>query len=364
MALNPETERLDTLLALALAFAQPRADGEGAQAPHTAKASGASPARRESSLLPEGLSLLHETDRATVERRMEWYARLGREKQARWLAHTLGRTRAKPPHLDQHVHPSHITDVLRREPVRIQALVLRHLPPAMATTCAPELNLPPDLLAVPDRAPEPRPPTKIVELVRQTFLAHFVAASDLSNPRYLDTLSGVELARLVRLVSVRETAVACRGIDRTEAVGSFLRRFTAEDARAIAAHIATLIQVEPTRVAFAHQLVQEALSLEPDPGAMLNRLGMRLLAIALVSREPIRVRYTAQKLPLEAARALHEMITDCRQRYDREMMRIIAREAEAVAVQLRRAEMAAQDGAASASDSENQTLHASTASPA
>jgi hypothetical protein len=130
----------------------------------------------------------------------------------------------------------------------------------------------------------------------------------LERPTPLEFFSGAELARLVRLLGVRETALACRGIAAVEAVAAFLKRFAPEDARAIAAHLRTLTSVEPRRVAFAGQHVHEALRAEPDPGAMLDRVGLRLLSTALSGRaRRTSLLYAAQKLPVEAARWLRLM---------------------------------------------------------
>src|SRR3712207_7481817 len=54
--------------------------------------------------------------------------------------------------------------------------------------------------------------------------------------------------------------------------------------RSIATHITTLKTVEPWRVALAGKHLHEALRVEPEPGAMLDRVGLRLLATALSGR--------------------------------------------------------------------------------
>lgn len=367
MSTSAELERIDTLLALTLAFGQSKQDDAQEERDDAEEAGTRMPQL-------QVLSVLGDADRRAVERRAQWYAKLGRDKQASWLARMLARSRAKLAHLDEHIHPSHILEELRDEPPRIQALILRHLPPALAASCATALDLelpvtpegrhapaPIESVAGGGRGPEVRdadpvdvaPAPEIVDLVRRTFLSHFVAANEINNPTHLDVLSGLELARLVRLLGVHETAIACRGVNRAEAVGSFLRRFAAEDARAIATHMATLISVEPQRIALAEQLVHEALSLEPEPGAMLDRLGMQVLAVALAVREAAAVRaaYITQKLPVEAARELREMVAAGSHRYDHEMTRLVARETEALALSLRRMKAKTRPPAASSTNS-------------
>lgn len=298
MNANTESERVDMLLALAVAFGdgEDARDGEGVEV--------------------GALSALAPSVRQAVERRAEWYARLTRQKRLDWLAHMLGRARASArlPRLDEHVHPSHVVEALAAEPQRVRELVVRNLPPALASAVAAELGVAldasDDLPARTSRADADADPSpEIVAVVGREFLARFVTLDELERVTPVEVLTGAELARLVRLLGVRETARACRGIERVEAVASFLRRFAAEDARAVAAHIASLTEVEPERVLFAERVVREAMLAEPEPAAFLDRVGLRLLALALCCGDEgagARLRYTAQKLPAEAARWLEE----------------------------------------------------------
>ncbi len=326
MSLAFDPERIDTLLALALAF-QDIEKGVGAG---DEKSESNPNVQRFLSGLDAGL-------RGAVEQRFEWYARLTRERQARWLARTLARARSrqKPALLDEHIHVSHIIQALRVEPIRVQSLILHHLPARIAAEVMPAL----DLEVVPSLQMlqmNGLPAPEIVGVVQRTFLAHFFAADELHQPTALDALSGVELVRLVRLAGVRETARACRGITAVEAVASFLRRFAAEDARAIVAHIATLAHVEARRVRFAEELIHAALTVEPETGAMLDRAGLQLLAISMTRREEGRVRYTLQKFPVVAAQTLRRMIEEGRRETEREMRDRITREIEDLATGLRR----------------------------
>jgi hypothetical protein len=332
--LSPETERIEVLLALADAFADGGADGHDPR-----------PAEAREGLL----STLDDDTRQAVRRRGEWLDRLPPEKRRDWLRHTLSRarplTRAAPP-LDEHLHHSHVAEALRGEPERVRRLVVGHLPPAFAAACARALGLADevsrgDVDAEGAAAPAP----EVVAVVRRVFLSHFITLADVERPAPLDFFSGAELARLVRLLGVRETALACRGIEAVEAVAAFLKRFAPEDARALAANIRTLTNVEPWRVAFAGQLVHEALRAEPEPGAMLDRVGLRLLASALSGRaRRTSLRYAAQKLPVEAARWLRLMAatgatpeTAAAGSDDAaEARRLVAREVEEVAAGMRR----------------------------
>jgi hypothetical protein len=332
--LNAETERIELLLALADAFADGAAVEDGPPA---------SEAREEL------LSTLDEETRHAVRRRGEWLDRLTPDKRRDWLRHTLSRarpvTRGAPP-LDEHLHHSHVTEALRGEPERVRRLVVAHLPPALADACARALGMPvEDSRADVERGGGAGPSPEVVAVVRRVFLSHFITLADVERPTPLDFFSGAELARLVRLLGVRETALACRGIAAVEAVAAFLKRFAPEDARAIAAHIRTLTSVEPRRVANAGQHVQEALRAEPEPGAMLDRTGLRLLATALSGRaRRASLRYAAQKLPVEAARWLRLMAATGStpeasapgSDETAEARRLVTREVEEVAAGLRR----------------------------
>jgi len=318
--LNAETERIEVILALADAFA----GGAGVEA-------------RE-----ELLSTLNEETRHAVRRRGEWLDRLAPEKRRDWLRHTLARAqpskRGAPP-LDEHLHHSHVTEALRGEPARVRRLVVAHLPHALAEACAGALGMSAEAARAEVEREAPAP--EVVAVVRRVFLAHFITLADLERPAPLDFFSGAELARLVRLLGVRETALACRGIPAVEAVAAFLKRFSPEDAGAVALHLKSMTNVEPWRVALAGQHVQEALRAEPEPAAMLDRTGLRLLAAALAGRtRRASLRYAAQKLPVEAARWLRLMAATSTgpEASDEtaETRRLIAREVEEVAAGLRR----------------------------
>jgi flagellar motor switch protein FliG len=323
--MNAETERIEVLLALADAFADGGAGGDGPPAVDARE---------------EMLSTLDEETRHAVRRRGEWLDRLTPDKRRDWLRHTLSRarpaTRSTPP-LDEHLHHSHVTEALRGEPLRVRRLVVSHLPPALAASCAQALGMPvEEARADLEREGGDGPSPEVVAVVRRVFLSHFITLAGVERPTPLDFFSGAELARLVRLLGVRETALACRGIPAVEAVAAFLKRFSPEDAGAVAMHLKSMTNVEPWRVALAGQHVQEALRAEPEPAAMLDRTGLRLLATALSGRaRRASLRYAAQKLPVEAARWLRLMAATSSDE-TAESRRLIAREVEEVAAGLRR----------------------------
>lgn len=321
---DADRERIDTLLALTLMAARPaRADTQGGG---DADEQGA---------LHALFASLRGAEREDAERRARWYAELSAEDRARWLARTLARARDRQAYLSGYMHPSHIIEALREEPASIRLLVLPHLPPVTAAEAALALGpAPPQAMGQPEGR-EPAP--KVLRVVRNTFFARFVWSDDLSEPNALDRLSGVELARLVRMSGIREVAVACRSLTTREDVEAFLWRFPAEDAGAIRGHIQRLADVDLQRVTFAERQVARALSVESEPAAMLDQIGMRLLAICFAERDEVSLRFTSQKLPVEAARGLREMAAACRGETERAMIRSVGEEVMMLAETLHRA---------------------------
>lgn len=333
-----EQERIDTLLALAIAFAEAETSplDVGIEDVGSHNPSPSLPAD-----FLRTLASLSADDREAIERRAAWRARLSAEQQAQWLARTLVRARphAQSIQLDEHIHPTHVVEALRDEPPRIQAILIRQLPARLAGACASALSIKHVRRPARDAGDEPSE-TEAAAFVRRRFLSRFVNIEQLPNPTHLDSLSGAELARLIRLSGVREAAIACRGVAQVENIASLWRRFPAEDARAFAAHMATLIDVEPARVSFAEELVGEALGESSDPISMLDHTGMLLLALVVHAGDTKRLLHTAQKLPFSAAVWLHGISDHLSQQQPQRrsaIVRQIAGETEALATNLRRA---------------------------
>jgi hypothetical protein len=316
------TERIDMLLALTYAFA---------------------PAESESQPPTAWLSSLSADDRRLMEQRAARYARLTAPEQARWLAGTLNRVRSgsrgQLANLDRQVHYSHVAAALQAEPPRIRSLVLRYLPRAMAESAAVTLglNLRHDLQPdrVDDDQEEPEAVNEeVVAVIRRHFLARFVSAEALPQVTSLDLLSIVQLTRLVRMLGIRETAAACRNVASADALAAFLRQFAAEDNRAIVRQISWLRSVAVPQTARAERAVQEALGRGFRSTALLDRVGLGLLAMAMAESDPERAGYTAQKFPLEIAQALLARVREHRSRGRQESSLSVLDEAETLAGKL------------------------------
>ncbi len=287
------------------------------------------------------LAALGSADQHAIELQFSRYAKLDDAGQKLWLARVLKRVRSgareHENRFDPNVHPGHIVVALRQEPNRIQRLALSYVPKHLAWVSARMLGLNDDELSLQDFAlHEGGPAARIAGVVKQSFLWQFVTADMLREPTHLDLLSGVELARLVRQLGVRQTAIACRGLTEVERVSTFLRRFTPEDAQSIAAHIAHFKRVSQTQVDLAESLIQQRLSDGMDAAVMLDRVGLCLLAVTLAERGPVRQRYTAQKLSPAAAQEMFGLIKTWRDYCSLAAAETVIKEVETLAAQVRR----------------------------
>ena len=117
MALTTDTERVDTLLALALVASRSEADDPLRDGTSEGGSSIGSDAGALLSA-PAPLSELRDADKQIVARRAAWYAGLAPEEQANWLRRTLSRvhnrSRRQVGRLDEHVHPSHVVESFTR----------------------------------------------------------------------------------------------------------------------------------------------------------------------------------------------------------------------------------------------------------
>ncbi|MBA3710929.1 MAG: hypothetical protein H0W76_00590 [Pyrinomonadaceae bacterium] len=366
------TERIDLLLGMGLMWRR-REESSDDPARHDPDQEANDQRVRNLFTPPAPLSALAPETRVQVERRAEWLRQLQPTKQEQWLRWTIGRAQssASATQFDQHIHFTHVVEALRREPRRTQLIILQHLPSQIARSAAADLSmtlerserrggrgerrqrheeLSADVVEhrrmterrhVADRRQGRHPlhyyssvnlntPTEplmaapiiqavntpaldaaLINVLRRSFLSNFVSATALNGSSPLDVLTGAQLARLVRLLGARETAVACRGITRIESVGAFLSYFPPEDARSVAAHIAALIEVDAERIIFAEGLVYQAMNREVRAKAILDRVGFSLLAVALSRYDSLRLRFAEQKLPTEAARVLRQMLVEC-----------------------------------------------------
>jgi len=264
---------------------------------------------------------------AGVEERAARLGALDSDERMRWTLGILAQSRTALSHyhmyLDETIHPSHLSQTLRDEPPRIRNIVLRHLPDQLARAVASGLEcearqIGSDAAApstatislLPSRADHCLPTADIITVIHRAFVSNFVCRHQLAKVCDFDRLSASNLLRLMRFLGIRETAIACRGICTVETLTAFLRRFPGEDSCAIASQMSSLHSIDRTRVTLAESRVQRALAiarpaeLDGDGGTLLDRIGLLLVHRALRQRGTDAMRYTMQKLPIEAAREL------------------------------------------------------------
>lgn len=277
-----QSERLDILLILALAFER----NSGKPAEQTSV-----------KLVNESFAALSGEDLEILQSRAQLFDSLPVKEQKIWQSSWLDkiRRRGRPVRLDEQINPAQITEVLRSETKAVQELILRHLPINLSGQVASELGLKSGPFILSKAGHQPIH-DKIVALVRQKFLSHFVALEDIYEPTAADKLSIRELAKFIRQLGVRETAIACRGISSKESLAVFLGRFNESNAKEIAQYITELEKIKPFWVAEADKLVRRTLERDFQPDDLLQSLGLQLLASGFVRREATAQKYTAQKM--------------------------------------------------------------------
>ena len=239
-----------------------------------------------------------------------------------WQAKILRKIGTDELLIDETIHWSYVGEALRKEIPAVQTIIFESLPPEYQKA----INL-----STAESKEKNRTTDEIEKTVRRAFAEQFVSLRDLPKPTVFDRLNGAQLARLIRLTGIREVALACLQIEAVELVAAFLRRFAAEDANAIAVQLNNLPKMSEARLEHAENLVQTTLEIESQPSAMLDLLGIHLTGIALGDSQNERIIYTNQKLPLEVAPQLPEIIKEQRHAAPEILRREISAEVEQTA---------------------------------
>lgn len=276
------------------------------------------------------LDYLDEAETRRFERVWADYQNKPETEKADWQTQVLQKIGTDEQLIDDAVHQSYISAALQKETPAVQKIVARGLPPAAqkSETFA---------FSKHETAPRHEKATALEKTVRRAFAKQFVALRDLPTPTAFDRLNGAQLARLIRLTGIREVALACLQIEAVELVAAFLRRFSAEDAQAIAAQLNGLPKMPDARMSFAENLVQTTMEDESQPSAILDLMGIHLVGVMLCTSPKERVAYTNQKLPLEAAAQLPEIVYEQSRNTLAVLQRRISQEIEQTAEMIFRA---------------------------
>ncbi len=300
-----QAEKTDLLLALAMAFEKKYAKTGGRENVLTAR-----------ELVEKSFGALPPDDFEALKSRAALVDDLPEENREAWRERRLEKARARghSNRLDENLNPSQIVEVLTREPKTVQMLILRNLPSDLSRRISLYLDLS-YLPAEKSAKNAPRISEEIVALVRQKFLANFIALEDVYEPDELDRLSVDEVESFIRRLGLREVAIACRGINSKETLAAFLNRFDDEDVREIALYITELDKIRPFWVAQADALVRKSWNADLPPAKVIKKIGFKLLAAAYVLRDETKCEYTSQKLSIRDVKNWQRLVNVSRKKY-------------------------------------------------
>ncbi|MDQ2747462.1 MAG: hypothetical protein M3T96_09400 [Acidobacteriota bacterium] len=316
---NQPPERLEIFLALALKSGAGQAeDGTQDDGENSENAA----ATEAESNFPAVFGYLNEKETEKFRRLQAHYAAKTAAEKVVWQNEIRRKIGTDEQLIDDTVHGSYVSEKIAREIPAVQRIVFDSLSPEHRKA----VELPAARSGKSFQAAN-----ALEKSVRRAFAKNFIARRDLPKPTAFDRLSGTQLVRLIRLTGIREVALACLQIEAVELVAAFLRRFSAEDAQAIAAQLNSLPEMSEARLQFAENLVQTTIEIESKPSAMLHLLGFNLIGIALCGGSEARATYTNQKLPLEVAARLPEIIEEHCRLTPEDLRHIISAEVEQTA---------------------------------
>ncbi|HEY8561475.1 MAG TPA: hypothetical protein VIL74_13955 [Pyrinomonadaceae bacterium] len=300
-----KAEKTDILLALAMTFESKSAAAAGSAAP---------PPPLE---LAEAIrGALSDEDGEALRARAAALDALPAADRETWRERRFEKIRGRgmASRLDENINPSHVVEILSREPRAIQFLILRNLPADLSR----RISLYLDLNFLPE-SPNVKSSASIgedlVALVRRKFLANFIALEDLYEPDEVDRLSINELENFIRQLGLREIAIACRGINSKETLAAFLNRFDEEDAREIALYLTELDKIRPFWVAQADALVRKSWSADLPPAKVVKKIGLQLLASGFIERDEAKSDYAAQKMPFREVKNWQRLVRVGKKKY-------------------------------------------------
>lgn len=289
-------ERADALIALSIVFDRAARGGNEPERPITA-------------VVGESLRSLNSPRREQIAGRAARLDSISDVQRQRWLGTWIDniRRRGRSTKLDSHVNAEQIAEVLKCEPQPVRRRILNYLPPELGSEVEQMLGAGTHVHGDGNEITSDLPP-EIVDVVKARFLANFVQFESVCDANALDELSIEHLRQFVRMIGLREIAVACRGIRSREKIAAFLCRFSEEDAKAIAMYLSNLDEVEAVWVSTADRMVQRTWKKRLRPHQILYKIGLELLACAFAERSDTAIRYTSQKLSARDAARWRKMI--------------------------------------------------------
>ena len=228
-----------------------------------------------------------------------------------WLTHWKEKLRRRgvTKRLDPNIHPEQISRVLDDEPLAIQKIIECNLPDELAEQVAIDLQDAPLIAFVrQNKGVRPEIDKRVIDVVRERFLSHFVAFEDLQEPRGYDNCTMKRLGNLIWRLGLFETARVCRAIDTIDQLAALLNKFEKETAAEISDCMNELPEVSVDRIRGAESNLEAVFLKTDDSVARIRLMGLRVFAEALGLRDSQSVRFNIQKLPLDIGAELEELI--------------------------------------------------------
>lgn len=266
--------------------------------------------------LPESyshLSAFDDTTQSLLTNRASKLNALTREQRRVWFALWRERLRRRglTARLDPNVHAEQIAEVMKPEPQSVRSIIETHLPAEIASKVAIILQAsegPVSWSGTRRAQGVSKANPRLIEIVRERFLARFVAYEDLFEPTKSDRFTTKQLGNLIWNLGLREIARFCRGIEKIENLAGFVQRFEEDTGKSIGLLIPSMKNVEIERVKVAESRITKVFDKEKISDDQVRRVGMLIFAEYLCGRSDEAVRFNLQKLPVAIERELREYV--------------------------------------------------------
>ncbi|MEZ5307621.1 MAG: hypothetical protein R2684_10800 [Pyrinomonadaceae bacterium] len=243
---------------------------------------------------------------------------LDSRQRAMWMAAWRERLRNRglTKRLDPSVHPEQIAQILKDEPRAIRRIIESNLPDEIAEKVAIVLQSN-SLYSFVKKAQKGSHDAinvdeRLLSAVRLKFLSNFTAFEDLHAPTSYDRFKTRDLGNFIWQLGIREIAIVSRGIKKKEQLAGFLNQFNESAAKAIARAMADFSDIGLERVKQSENRLKELFRSTTDSDERVRGSGMAIFAEAMSVRPGRDCRFSLQKLPVEVANDLENLISRCR----------------------------------------------------
>jgi hypothetical protein len=265
------------------------------------------------------LNSLPQADFDRIANKISHYENWEEKEQNSWKFRILQRIQDRSFWLDKNIHHSHLAKVLENEPLTIQLFILQHLPSDIAHPIAISLGIFQQMkesIKIQKNIKNKKNLFSNIELttiVREKFLANFVAFEDIFVLEPLEYMSGNDILNIIYQLGVNEIAFACCGIKEIENLATFLRRFSEYTSQLIVDKLARFNKIEKKRISLAEAIIQEWWeNANNNTSSLVGLIGFHKLARGLVFSDKQKIAYLKQKISVDLALQLDEDIKTSR----------------------------------------------------